>query len=645
MSQFRPLAAAILAIALSCAAYATPAKAGGRGGGGFGAGGGSYSGGGTRAGGGPDFDAGAPHFGGGTRADEGPRFDADTDGGGTQPGGRQSAGDGGRYSSGRSAAPSFNGADRNANPRSAAVSDWLNAHAMVHGRDALRDRDVAAATARDDRNEHGWWWRHRHHRFGWLGSLFWPFAYDDAYDNAASGYGDDRALWDYDYKDIYGRIFPHYDRDDLADDLPRDGATAPERQASREPGDPEQSPAAADPVVPQTTARPATPPATARQTTTPRAIARPATPPATSRPMAAQATAQPTTPHATAQPLRPQAAAAQPPTAPTPRATAQATAPQATAPPAMAQAAAQPTTAQAMAQALAPPTTAQSAALPTPSQATAPPTTPQATIHPSPNHLAQLCGDDSRDIAGFPIDQIQRAIAPNGAQVAALDELGNASIKAAQDIRAACPRQVSAAAPAWLAMMQQRIEGMIAAVLTVRPALDKFYGLLDDGQKARLNAIGPNQRKLAAQQGGGSLLQSCGSAQAGVIDWPIAEMEAKLQLTATQRSSLTALVDASAKASDMFKEACQPDLMLTPPARLAAIGNRLDVMLLAIKTVRTPLDDFYNQLSADQKARFDAIGSGHTAASAGQAEAAEQTAAPARRHPGRPHASIGGGAT
>jgi hypothetical protein len=275
------------------------------------------------------------------------------------------------------------------------------------------------------------------------------------------------------------------------------------------------------------------------------------------------------------------------------------------------------------------------------------PATAQALVRPVPGQRTQLCSDDSRDVAGLPIDQIQRAIAPNQAQLAALDELGNASMKAAQDIRAGCPTQISVAAPGRLATMQQRIEGMIAAVLTVRPALDKFYGLLDDGQKARLTGIGSNQRSnLAAQRsGGGSLLQNCGSVRASATDWPIAEIEAKLQLTATQRESLTALVDAGAKATDMFKEACQPDVMPTPPARLAAIGNQLDVMLLAIKTVRAALDDFYGQLTEEQKAQFEAIGPGRSAASAGQAEAGEQTAAPARRHPGRPRASIGGGAT
>ena len=43
--------------------------------------------------------------------------------------------------------------------------------------------------------------------------------------------------------------------------------------------------------------------------------------------------------------------------------------------------------------------------------------------------------------------------------------------------------------------MQQRIEAMITAVGTVQPALQKFYDLLNDEQKARLNALGQDQRK------------------------------------------------------------------------------------------------------------------------------------------------------
>lgn len=63
----------------------------------------------------------------------------------------------------------------------------------------------------------------------------------------------------------------------------------------------------------------------------------------------------------------------------------------------------------------------------------------------------------------------------------------------------------------------------------------------------------------------------------------------------------------------MLKSSCQAAEAITPPARLAAVGERLDVMLQAVKSVRTALDDFYGKLSDEQKAQFEAIGRRHTA--------------------------------
>jgi hypothetical protein len=67
---------------------------------------------------------------------------------------------------------------------------------------------------------------------------------------------------------------------------------------------------------------------------------------------------------------------------------------------------------------------------------------------------------------------------------------------------------------------------------------------------------------------------------------------------------------AAAQAADMLKVSCQtrPEDVLTPSARLAAVGQRLDAMLRAVKTVRMAMNDFYRSLTDEQKAAFDAIG-------------------------------------
>jgi hypothetical protein len=220
-----------------------------------------------------------------------------------------------------------------------------------------------------------------------------------------------------------------------------------------------------------------------------------------------------------------------------------------------------------------------------------------------------MCGDDSPEIAGLPVDQIQQVVEPTEAQRAALDDLANASISAAQKIRAACPTQMILTAPGRLAAMQARIEAMISAVAIVQPALEKFYGVLDDEQKARLTAVVEDQRKIsAAKQARGSFVASCGAAQSAAMQWPAAEIEARLHLTDAQRAGLETLQDTSVQAADMLKASCQPDNALTPPARLAAVGKRLDTMVQAVKLVSAALEDFYATLNDEQKAQFEAIG-------------------------------------
>ena len=156
--------------------------------------------------------------------------------------------------------------------------------------------------------------------------------------------------------------------------------------------------------------------------------------------------------------------------------------------------------------------------------------------------------------------------------------------------------------------MEQRIEAMIAAVKLVQPPLEKFYGLLTDEQKARFNALAERQHSKRAARTARVTEPMCGASQSGLTDWPGEEIEKSVQPTEEQRKGLETLQNAATSAADMLKEACQPKEALTPPARLAAVGKRLDTMLQAVKTVRTALDGFYASLNDEQKAGFDAIG-------------------------------------
>jgi hypothetical protein len=161
----------------------------------------------------------------------------------------------------------------------------------------------------------------------------------------------------------------------------------------------------------------------------------------------------------------------------------------------------------------------------------------------------------------------------------------------------------------------------------LKPALDKFYGLLSDEQKAKITALVADQQPARRED-----LPDCNGAQPDATDWPNEQIENKVKPTPTdaQRASLTALQDAAAKAADILKSSCPPADARTPPARLVAVGARLDVMLRAIGTVLPALDTFYSSLTDEQKAAFDAIGPARNGVT--NALAADRDESPRRHH-------------
>jgi hypothetical protein len=103
------------------------------------------------------------------------------------------------------------------------------------------------------------------------------------------------------------------------------------------------------------------------------------------------------------------------------------------------------------------------------------------------------CGEAS---VSFPTDRIAQTLHPDGAQRAKLNALAAASAKAADLIKASCPSELPATPPDRLAAEGKHLQAMLQAVQTIRPALDAFYNALSDEQKARFNDLG---RQLFAQ--------------------------------------------------------------------------------------------------------------------------------------------------
>ena len=231
---------------------------------------------------------------------------------------------------------------------------------------------------------------------------------------------------------------------------------------------------------------------------------------------------------------------------------------------------------------------------------------PQAAVE----RHGDYCEEDSADVAGIPVDEMQQLAAPTDEQRAALDELGNASVQAAQIVKAACPTDVSPTAIGRIDAMQQRVQAMLQAVNVERPALAKFYDVLTDEQKARLNALTQKQSAPANQ---GNAVATATSSVAGcrnraIPDWRSARILRDVHPTPMQRTLLKALEGAAAKARSILNASCSIEMPVTPPARLSAIEQRLQAVLAAIATVCGPLNEFYGSLSDKQKSQFDMIG-------------------------------------
>lgn len=110
----------------------------------------------------------------------------------------------------------------------------------------------------------------------------------------------------------------------------------------------------------------------------------------------------------------------------------------------------------------------------------------------------QSCEEPKPGLSNLPIEKIEDVVNPTDAQEADLNKLQDATDEAISVMQAACPEETPLTPPGRLEAMEKRLQAMIDAANTVKPALDSFYGSLSNEQKARFNTMG---RELS-QSGG-----------------------------------------------------------------------------------------------------------------------------------------------
>lgn len=109
--------------------------------------------------------------------------------------------------------------------------------------------------------------------------------------------------------------------------------------------------------------------------------------------------------------------------------------------------------------------------------------------------LGRMCSPRAAGFAEWRLDRLERIVKPTAAQRAKFDEFKLASNKAAETIRAACSTDIPTTMVGRMEAMEKRLDAMLQAVKTVRPALEAFYATLSDDQKASLN-VGPGRNRF-----------------------------------------------------------------------------------------------------------------------------------------------------
>jgi hypothetical protein len=103
---------------------------------------------------------------------------------------------------------------------------------------------------------------------------------------------------------------------------------------------------------------------------------------------------------------------------------------------------------------------------------------------------AKKCGEAKPGLTNLPIEQIEDALHPSKAQLTALDRLAEQTVAAVGILQAACPSETPLTPPGRLQAIETRLQAMVEAANTVKPALDDFYASLTGEQKARFNRLG-----------------------------------------------------------------------------------------------------------------------------------------------------------
>ena len=87
----------------------------------------------------------------------------------------------------------------------------------------------------------------------------------------------------------------------------------------------------------------------------------------------------------------------------------------------------------------------------------------------------------------WPVERVERLIAVGPRQRAAFYELAAAIQRAADTLADACPQYASLTPIGRIDDLKTKLQAMRQSVTAIRPALGRFYQVLDSSQRSRFN--------------------------------------------------------------------------------------------------------------------------------------------------------------
>ena len=121
------------------------------------------------------------------------------------------------------------------------------------------------------------------------------------------------------------------------------------------------------------------------------------------------------------------------------------------------------------------------------------------------------------------------------------------------------------------------------------------------------NAEGNRIEAARGQAVRSAFSEACTGLAPGVTDLPVSRIQREVQPIGNQLAAFEDLRSALSRAEETINTSCSNEVPLTPVKRLEAVKTRLNTMAEVVRTVKGPLSDFYNSLTAGQRQRLDAM--------------------------------------